>query len=135
MEELREKGTEMEQDEEGPSMSSKEENIENLPFFDEAHRESASLFLFLSPCNGHIRVVPACSRNEQQRRAKGLSLSLSLSTNKKLITESSRRKETAPGDPFLIPSIFPHRSVLPFSRAQISVPFPRIRCQFHSTPG
>lgn len=37
MEELREKGTEMEQDEEGPSMSSKEENIENLPFFDEAH--------------------------------------------------------------------------------------------------
>lgn len=133
-------------------MSSKEENIENLPFFDEAHRESASLFLFLSPCNGHIRVVPACSRNEQQRRAKGLSLSLSLSTNKKLITESSRRKETAPGDPFLIPSIFPHRSSF-FSRPNIGsfspnsmpipfhpglimwllVPFPRMRNANYST--
>lgn len=132
MEELREKGTEMEQDEEGPSMSSKEENIENLPFFDEAHPLlSLSFSLLVMDTYGLFpRVVEMNSRGEP----KGF-LSLSLSTNKKLITESSRRKETAPGDPFLIPSIFPHRSVLPFSRAQISVPFPRIRCQFHSTPG
>lgn len=144
MEELREKGTEMEQDEEGPSMSSKEENIENLPFFGEAHRESASLslslflslsfFLLVMDTYGYTPIVPACSRNEQ-RRTTGRKGSLSLSANKKLITESSRRKETAPRDPFLIPSIFPHWSVLPFSRVQISVPFPRIRCQFHSTQG
>lgn len=144
----------MEQDEEGPSMSSKEENIENLPFFGEAHRESASLFLFLLVMDtyGYTPVVPACSRNEQRRIAG--ERALSLSTNKKLITESSRRKETAPADPFLIPSIFPHwsdRSSF-FSRPNIGsfspnsmpipfhpglimwllVPFPRTECKlFH----
>lgn len=70
----------MEQDEEGPSMSSKEENIENLPFFGEAHRESASLFLFLLVMDtyGYTPVVPACSRNEQRRIAGERALSLSL---------------------------------------------------------
>lgn len=79
MEELREKGTEMEQDEEGPSMSSKEENIENLPFFDEAHPLlSLSFSLLVMDTYGLFpRVVEMNSRGEP----KGfLSLSLCLPT-------------------------------------------------------
>lgn len=134
-------------------MSSKEENIENLPFFDEAHRESASLFLFLSPRNGHIRVVPACSRNEQQRRAKGLSLSLSVyqqKVNYGIIPKKRNRTRrslsytfhlsTSVRSSFFsrpnIGSFSPNSMPIPFHPGLIMwllVPFPRMRNANYST--